>query len=261
MTGSPSPNPIRVAVSVAAAMRKRHPNPHGMASVDHGALAAILADLETGGVGTLPGRRADLAAYRGHLEAIDPDDLERDEALAYWLNLYNAGALDLAADAVDRADGTVLRVPGGFTRPWARVAGEHLSLEQIEHAKIRRFGDPRIHGALVCGSASCPTLRYEPYRGRDLDGQLDDQLAGFLAGGGAAVDPTSNVLSLSRILLWYGSDFSRPHRMPTWVPTTRRRLVESLARWLDPGVTTWVRTSRPRVTFQSYDWSLACAVG
>ncbi len=242
-------------------MRKRRPNARGGASADHGALAVVLDDLETGGVGALPGRRGDLAAYRSHLESIDPDDLGRDEALAYWLNLYNAGALGLAADAVDRADDTVLRVPGGFTRPWARVAGEHLSLEQIEHAKIRRFGDPRIHGALVCGSASCPTLRYEPYRGRDLDDQLDDQLAGFLSNGGAAVDRASNMLSLSRILLWYGSDFVRPHRMPTWIPTTKQRLVLAIAGWLDPGVAAWVRSGRPRVTFQTYDWSLACAVG
>ena len=57
--------------------------------------------------------------------------------------------------------------PGAFDAPWAMVGGESLSLNDIEHGKIRRFRDPRIHAALVCGSVSCPTLRYEPF-GEDL---------------------------------------------------------------------------------------------
>ena len=85
------------------------------------------------------------------------------ERLAFWLNLYNAGALALAADTLSAGENTVLRIPGAFDAPWAMVGGESLSLNDIEHGKIRRFGDPRIHAALVCGSASCPTLRYEPF--------------------------------------------------------------------------------------------------
>jgi hypothetical protein len=60
--------------------------------------------------------------------------------------------------------GSVLRMPGAFSAPFVTVAGERLSLDAIEHAKIRRFADPRIHAALVCGSVSCPTLRPPPTR-------------------------------------------------------------------------------------------------
>lgn len=43
--------------------------------------------------------RPALGAYRSTLETVEPDRLTAEEALAFWLNLYNAGALDLAAEA------------------------------------------------------------------------------------------------------------------------------------------------------------------
>ncbi|MFQ5555798.1 MAG: DUF547 domain-containing protein [Acidimicrobiia bacterium] len=241
-------------------MRRKHPDPRGTGTVDHDALSPILDDLRTRGVPALPELRTELSAYRKQLEDVDPDDLNRDEALALWLNLYNAGALDLAADTYDQAEGTVLRVPGAFSRKWATVAGEALSLEEIEHAKIRRFRDPRFHAALVCGSASCPTLRYEPYRGPTVHAQLGDQMSNFLRHGGAHVDRAAGVLSLSRIFLWYGADFARPHRMPTWLPTTKRSVVKAIRTWLDPQVVRWLDEEQPAITWQTYDWSLACAV-
>jgi hypothetical protein len=153
----------------------------------------------------------------------------------------------------------VLRVPGAFDRPWATISGEELSLNAIEHGKIRRFGDPRIHGALVCGSVSCPTLRYQPF-GPDLNEQLDDQMASFLAGGGAAVDRLSGTLRLSWIFLWYGGDFVRPKRMPTWLPARKRDLARVIARWLPADDAAWVLTSSPTVDYADYDWGLACSI-
>ncbi len=250
---SDSPNPITVAFSVLKALRVRRPNPHGVASVDHSLLAQVLATLRSAGVPGLGSERSKLSAYRAELAEVDPDGLSRDEALAYWLNLYNAGALDLAADASQRMETTVLRLPGAFDREWASVAGENLSLNDIEHGKIRRFGDPRIHGALVCGSASCPTLRYEPYDGASLDAQLKDQMRSFLTGGGAVVD--GGVLRLSRIFLWYGADYVRPQRMPSFLPVGKRAVASALRPWLEPG-----QADLP-VSFQKYDWGLACAIG
>ncbi len=255
------PNPIAVAWSMLLALRSQHPHPTGSATVDHSALRPTLTQLQRHGTPALPDLRDELARYRRQLEDVAPDTLSRDEALAYWLNLYNAGALDLAAASTIAQSPSVLRVPGGFRRPWATVAGETLSLDAIEHGKIRRFGDPRIHGGLVCGSASCPTLRYEPYGGAALDAQLDDQLRSFLTAGGAVADRREGVLRLSRVFLWYGADFVRPQRMPTWVPASKRRIAAAVAPWLDEATAAWLQAERPSIEFQPYDWSLACAVG
>ena len=260
MSDLPRPNLLAVAWSILQAQRVARPAPTGPGRVDHSALAPILSELRDGGVAALPGLRGELARYRTHLERIDPDTLSRDEAVAYWMNLYNAGALDLAAESAASQEGSVLRVPGGFRRRWAIVCGEELSLDAIEHGKLRRFGDPRIHGALVCGSASCPTLRVEPYSGTDVDHQLDDQMRAFLAGGGAVADRSSGVLHLSRIFLWYGADYVRPHRMPTWLPAARRSIARALLPWVDGDTRDWLDDADPAIAFQPYDWSLACAI-
>lgn len=260
MSSSPSPNPITVGLHVLKARRVSRPRPTGSETIDHSDLATVLAKLKAGGVPALADQRRALADYRNHLGTVDPNSMTRAEALAYWINLYNAGALDLAAETAATGEETVLRVAGGFSRRWASVAGEELSLMDIEHGKIRRFGDPRIHGGLVCGSASCPTLRYEPFVADDLDDQLDDQMKRFLVGGGAVGDEAANRLYLSRIFLWYGADFTRPHRMPTVLPARKASIADALGRWFAPEIEGWRLVAGPAVVFQPYDWSLTCAV-
>lgn len=262
MSSNRGPKPLSVAWSLFRARRVSKPRPLDLGeSADHDALAVELEELRRGGIAVLPGRRRHLRGYRDYLQDRNPDGMGREDALAYWLNLYNSGALDLAAQAAAAQVSSVLRVPGAFDEPWAAVAGESLSLTDIEHGKIRRFRDPRIHSALVCGSASCPSLRLEPYHGAKLDAQLDDQMQNFLRVGAAVADKAKDVLRLSRVFLWYGGDFTRPHRMPTWLPAGRRSLTEALTPWMDPDVAAWIGSARPKVEFRPYNWELACAVG
>lgn len=235
----------------------RRPSPRGDGvGVDHGDLDRILTQLAARGIGSL--EPEPLVAYTNTLSQIDPDELDRDEALAYWIDLYNALAIDLARRS--SGVGSVLRTKGGFTEQVVEIAGERLSLDAIEHGKIRRFGDPRIHGALVCGSASCPTLRAAAYTGERLDEQLDDQMRFFLVAGGAEFDREEGVVRLSRAFLWYGADFVRPERMPTLLPARRGAILDALSRWFGPEDATWVAETRPTVEFQDYDWSLRCSV-
>ena len=251
------PNPIGVAWSILRARRVRRPAPSPSGpTVDHRPLVSVLQAIETGGVAALSDHTDTLRRHLDDLREIDPDDLDRPTALAYWLNLYNLGALDLARRSMESGATTVLRTPGGFSEPVAEIAGERLSLNDIEHGKIRRFGDPRIHGALVCGSVSCPTLRHEPYEGDRLDDQLDHQMSAFLSAGAAVV--SERTVELSRVFLWYGADFVRPARMPTFLPARRRAVARSLRPWLDPESAEAV--DRLRVRFQAYDWGLACSV-
>jgi hypothetical protein len=253
-----NPNPLLVGWSILRAMRVRKPRPSGTAVVEHDALSEILDVLAESGVPGLASQRVRIAEYVADLATVDPDHLSRNDALAFWLNLYNAGALELAAETSAQGAPSVLRVPGGFSRAWVNIAGEDLSLDDIEHGKLRRFGDPRIHGALVCGSASCPTLRYEPYTGSTVDRQLDDQMRAFLAGGGVHYNEGSQRLELSRIFKWYGADFVRPHRMPSWIPPSKSAVAAAIERWLDPELRDVA--DRAAIRFQSYDWTLACSI-
>ena len=250
-----NPNLFKVLRSIVRALRQtKRPNPSGDGVVDHSQFTPILSTLASGGLPVVADMATDVEAYCSKLSTVDPDSLSRESSLAYWINLYNAGAVGLAIEAFRDGHSSVLRVPGGFSRPLVPVAGEILSLDAIEHGKIRRFGDPRIHGALVCGSLSCPTLRAMPYDGERLDEQLDDQMRVFLAGGGASAG-SGDVIELSRILLWYGADYVRPHRMPVFIPAGKRRVLEAVRRWLPEDL-----QSRTRPVFQDYEWGLGCSV-
>lgn len=257
---SNGPNPLVAAWHMLYARRLKTPNPHGTIAVDHAPLARVLDKLRAEGVRSLAGASSDLSSYRDALSSIDPDGLTPAESLAYWINLYNAGALERAGQALSHDFDSVLRVPGAFSAPWVTVGTETMSLDDIEHGKIRRFSDPRIHGALVCGSVSCPTLRSEPFDGARLDDQLDDQMRRFLAGGGARLDRATNTLHLTRVLKWYGGDFVRPNRMPTIRPASSARTSRAISHWLHPDDAAYIAKHTPRVNFASYDWALGCSV-
>jgi hypothetical protein len=257
---SNGPNPLVAAWHMLYARRLNKPRPDGDIAVDHAPLARVLDKLRAEGVRSLAGASAELSAYRDVLSTIDPDDLTPAESLAYWLNLYNAGALERAGQALSHDFGSVLRVPGAFSAPWATIGTETMSLDDIEHGKIRRFGDPRIHGALVCGSVSCPTLKSEPFVGARLDEQLDDQMRTFLADGGARLDKADNTLRLTRVLKWYGGDFVRPSKMPTLRRASSRGTARAISRWLDPVDAAYIAKHNPRVDFAAYDWALGCSV-
>ncbi|NND84470.1 MAG: DUF547 domain-containing protein, partial [Acidimicrobiia bacterium] len=172
------PSVLRAGFSMArTAVRVRRPRPRsGQAAPSHDGLAEALTALARRGPSAIGDIDGLLAEYMAEIAVVDPNALDADDALAHWINVYNAGALRLAARADREGSDSVLRIPGAFSSPFLTVADEPLSLDGIEHGKIRRFGDPRIHGALVCGSVSCPTLRAEPFVGPALDAQLDDQL-------------------------------------------------------------------------------------
>ena len=260
MSQTAQPNPVTVAWSVLRAMRVGRPDPKGYGRVSHASLTPILAAIESHGTSCLPEWINELDAYRDDLSAVDPDQLDAAGALAYWMNLYNAGALRRAAEAVASDAPSVLKVGRPFSRTWVTVADEHLSLDDIEHGKIRRFRDPRVHGGLVCGSASCPTVRYEPFSGERIDAQLEDQMARFLADGGAVAVKSSNALLLSRIFLWYGGDFTRPRRMPTLLPARKEAVAAAISRWLPAEVKEWRAASGADIQFQPYDWALSCRI-
>lgn len=153
---------------------------------------------------------------------------DRETALAFWMNLYNAGTQVLLDRAPGRYEST-LRVVRFFRAPAVTVAGTTPSSDDIEHGIPRgsrskyglgylprlrpdrferryRLGavDPRVHFALNCGAASCPAIRhYEPAR---VDDQLDRATRSYLEST-VEYDPDADVVRVPRVFMWYRGDF------------------------------------------------------
>jgi hypothetical protein len=200
--------------------------------------------------------RPSLDAYLHSLESVERSELEawpRGDQIAFWINAYNAYTVKLVLDHYPlRSIRSIGFLPGSaFKRkfiPLDRVAGGELSLDDIEHRILRpRFRDPRIHFAIVCASRSCPILRDEAYRGRDLDAQLDDAARSFLSDPARnRYDPASRTLHLSSIFKWFRGDFE----------AAAGTLSAFVARHADESTAEALRHGGVRLEFLDYDWSL-----
>ena len=90
-----------------------------------------------------------------------------------------------------------------------RIDGRLESLDDVE-TRLRSMGDPRIHGALVCASISCPPLRREAYVREVIDHQLDDNVRIWLRDAARnRFRPQDRVAQISQIFQWYAEDFAK----------------------------------------------------
>lgn len=209
-------------------------------------------------------RDEETAHHREALAAVDSDVLSTQlgtdsQRLAFWLNVYNAVVQDRLRADPSRYDSR----RHFFGSDQLTVAGEALSLNDIEHGLLRRsqfwFGlgylrnplpgaferanrvderDDRIHFALNCGAESCPPIA--AYDAADIDTDLDLATDSFLHAT-TDYDPDTNVARVSRLFLWYRGDFGG-----------KSGIVDLLTdhEVVPPG-------SAPTLRYQAYDWSLA----
>ncbi len=188
-----------------------------------------------------PTDRAALARLAASAGEADVASLSRDAQLAFYLDAYNALVVKAVIDRWPIE--SVMRVPGFFDRARYRVAGRELTLNELENDVIRGFGDPRVHFALNCASASCPRLDRTPYSGDpDLGARLEARARAFVRRT-TRVDRAARTVRVSRIFEWYERDF----------PGGTRAFV---ATRLDPDDAALVRDAGARMTFSPYDWAL-----
>jgi hypothetical protein len=208
--------------------------------------------------------RAALNSYLAKLAAVRPDQLSSDaERLAFWINAYNAFVLADVLDSVYGKARSVKEVAGFFDRKRHRIAGEELTLDEVEtHGRSLR--DPRLHFAIVCASASCPKLQRFAYVSEKLDAQLDHVAREFLgdANRGLQIDRDNNRILLSSIFKWYAGDFlgaaGRGGRILAGVKAaiSGSDIREYVKQYAPPKAARFIEERRPAVRYVDYDWSL-----
>jgi len=153
-----------------------------------------------------------LIDYIDQLQATQVSTLNRDEQLAFWINLYNAQTVRIVLEnyPVDSIR-SIKSSPFDFKGPWndtrLNVEGIDLSLDNIENKIIRPvFNDPRIHYGVNCAAIGCPNLRASAYRGKDINTALDQQARAFINNPRGVSVSDGHVIA-SRIFLWYRKDY------------------------------------------------------
>lgn len=203
------------------------------------------------------------AAFVDSMKSLDlgrlKNELQTDtEKKAFWINAYNAYTQVLLKNDPKAYE----HRKQFFTGEQINVAGEMLSLDDIEHGFLRRskvkwslgyFGklfpcktekalrvkklDYRIHFALNCGAKSCPPIAF--YNPEQIDRQLDLATAAYLKAA-ADYDSSNNKLGLPAILGWFRRDFGGKKGM--------LKICRSLN--IIPA------HAKPEIYFKDYNWEL-----
>src|SRR5258706_6159402 len=157
-----------------------------------------------------------LNAYLDTLAKVDPAKLDKNEQLAFYINLYNATMIRAITDRLKPGYTPSEKDYGIFKEPLVRTNGKVISLNDLENNVIRpTFKDPRGHVALVCGARSCPPILPRAYTADDLDATLDQNMKNFVADWFRnPIHYKTKTLKLSHIFDWYPDDFGGKQGVP-----------------------------------------------
>jgi hypothetical protein len=195
-----------------------------------------------------------LDAYVASLERDPPSGLTREEQLAYWINLYNAVTLQIILEnyPVDSIRDIRSRTldPRGLLGPWrtqrVTVEGRRLTLDQIEHAILRReFDEPRIHYAINCASIGCPNLKASAWRAETLNADLDAAARGYINHRRGVSVASNGRVTASRIYQWFAADFGG----------SEARVLEHMRHYAAPALRARL-DGADDISRYAYDWSL-----
>lgn len=130
----------------------------------------------------------------------------KNDKIAYWINVYNAYTVKLIVN--NYPVHSIKQIENPWKEKFFAIDGKLMNLHQVEHEILRNFGDPRIHFAINCASASCPRLIQVPYTAANLERLLERQTKEFIN------DPFYNTITgyavnVSKIFDWYKKDFKQ----------------------------------------------------
>ncbi len=218
--------------------------------------------------------RAVLDRYLTRIGSAEPgvfNGWESDARKAFLVNAYNAYTIQAVLDSypIQRRGlislypkNSIRQIPGVWDRAVHRVAGTDLTLDQIEHERLRRdYDDPRIHYALVCAAMGCPPLRPVAYTASNIDSLLDAAGRRFLQQPeNNRLDRRKGVLYLCRIFDWYGEDFMVTGSDEPAYPFLSHKeaaVVRGLFPLMPEAWRLWIGAAdRFKVSWTRYDWTL-----
>ncbi len=217
--------------------------------------------------------RGGLDAFVGSMAGLKRQNYDKwkdQDKIAFWLNAYNGFTLKAIIDNYPIKSSffrsrvypknSIRQIKGVWSKLKFDVMGSKLSLKHIEHEILRKeFDDPRIHVAMVCAAMGCPPLRNEPYEGKKLDGQLDDQSRKFLSNP-LKFRHEKNALYLSPIFKWFGKDFIKTYGSKEAYAGYEGKegaVLKFIVKYLKEDQKAWVKSGqRQEIEYQGYDWTL-----
>jgi hypothetical protein len=154
------------------------------------------------------------------------DNTDATTRKAFYINAYNIVVIYAVVRAMPIK--SPMEVPGFFDGLKHRVAGEDLTLNELENKKLRQaYKDGRIHFALACAAQSCPPLASFAYTGERIEDQLRERTALTLnKKEWIRLHPAQKKVEVSKIFEWYKEDFISAGNPPLgWINQFRKEKI------------------------------------
>lgn len=199
---------------------------HGLTALDHGHREfddLLKQYVASNGRVSYNGFKKDkkkLETYLSSLSTVSQgeyDKFDGKQKLAFLINAYNGYTIKLILD--DEAKNgkwtkSIKKIGGLFGSPWKieffKLLGKKRHLDWIEHQMLRKFGEPRIHAAIVCASIGCPILLNRAFVENQVYNQMQNQMVKFLKDKAKnRFDARKNELYISPIFKWFKEDFTK----------------------------------------------------
>lgn len=228
------------------------PRPQAIDLIDHAPFEALLARyvdeqgmVDYAGWHTSQEDRQALELYIKAIGSAEFNEHPQESRHAFYLNAYNALVLNEVLNRwpID----TVIDIEGFFDAQKHLVAGQDLTLNELEHTHILGppFQDPRAHFILVCAARDCPRLLRTPVRAATLETQLQAATLEFINRTTRQVGP--NQVLASTLFEWYAKDFGGD----------AGSVRAYLARYIrDPELRRLLLSDDVQLTHSEYDWAL-----
>ena len=196
--------------------------------------------------------KLELSNYLESMSRVAPTQLNQNEQLAYWINLYNAQTIQVVLDHPKKK--SILSMGpffafGPWDEPYLTIEGKPVTLNDIEHRILRPiWQDHRLHYVLNCASIGCPNLNRHAYQAELIDQQLAGAQVNFLRHPRAVTLTDSGKLQVTSLFDWYLIDFAQDiSGLLAYLAAQRPDLAADLSALVDEG--------NPKIDYV-YDWDL-----
>ena len=184
--------------------------------------------------------KLELSNYLEAMSRIAPTQLNQNEQLAYWINLYNAQTIQVVLDHPKKK--SILSMGpffafGPWDEPYLTIEGKPVTLNDIEHRILRPiWQDHRLHYVLNCASIGCPNLNRHAYQAELIDQQLAGAQVNFLRHPRAVTLTDSGKLQVTSLFDWYLIDFAQDiSGLLAYLAAQRPDLAADLSALVDEG--------------------------
>lgn len=183
--------------------------------------------------------RVKLDAVLKMTEEIEINEADANVYTAFHINTYNLLVIRSVVENYPLA--SPLDVPGFFDQKKHKVAGQYITLNELENKYLRaKFPEePRFHFVLVCAGLGCPPIINEAYMPQTIHRQMEHQTRKALNDPGF-IQVNESEVKISQIFEWYRQDFEKVGGILHFINAYR----EEKLLW------------NAQLDFYPYDWSL-----